>query len=51
VGQGIVLSTAMLGMGLGFGKVSKRLSQFAIVIKYAGGMTLIVLGFYFLLTL
>jgi len=49
-GFGATLAAAMLGIGLGIGKLSKLLSRFAVIIKYAGGITLIVLGFYFLLT-
>jgi len=51
LGYGITLAAAMLGVGLGLGKISNLLSKFAIFIKYAGGITLIVLGFYFLFTL
>jgi cytochrome c biogenesis protein CcdA len=50
-GFGFTLAVAMLGIGLGIGKLSKVLSKFAIFIKYAGGITLIVLGFYFLITI
>jgi len=49
-GFGATLAAAMLGVGLGIGKISKILTQFATVIKYAGGITLIAFGFYFLLT-
>ena len=45
-----ILAAAMLGAGLGIGKISQMLSKFATVIKYAGGITLIIFGFYFLLT-
>jgi hypothetical protein len=41
----------MLGVGLGLGKISNMLSKFAVIIKYVGGITLIVLGFYLLLTI
>ena len=51
LGHGITLAAAMLGVGLGVGKISNILSKFATVIKYAGGITLIILGFYFLLTI
>jgi len=51
LGYGITLAAAMLGLGLGLGKVSTLLSKFAVVVKYAGGITLIILGFYFLLTI
>ncbi|MDR2584932.1 MAG: hypothetical protein LBC84_01735, partial [Prevotellaceae bacterium] len=51
LGYGLTLAAAMLGLGLSLGKMSKLLAKFAVVIKYAGGITLIVLGFYFLLTI
>jgi len=51
LGYGITITTAMLGVGLGIGKISKLLSKLAVIIKYAGGTTLIVLGFYFLITI
>jgi cytochrome c biogenesis protein CcdA len=51
LGYGITLAAAMIGIGLGLGKISKSLSGFAKVLKYAGGITLILLGFYFLLTI
>jgi cytochrome c biogenesis protein CcdA len=51
LGYGGTLAVAMLGVGLGIGKLSKTLSKFATAIKYAGGITLIVLGFYFLITI
>ena len=50
LGYGITLASAMLGVGLGLGKISKLLSKFAIIIKYAGGITLIILGFYLIIT-
>jgi len=50
LGYGITLAAAMLSVGLGLGKISNLLSKFAIFIKYAGGIVLIVLGFYLLLT-
>jgi len=50
-GHGIILAAAMLGVGLGLGKISKWLSKFAAIVKYAGGITLLTLGFYFLLTI
>ena len=51
LGYSVTLAAAMLGVGLGLGKISKWLSKFAVIIKYAGGITLIALGFYFLLTI
>jgi cytochrome c biogenesis protein CcdA len=50
LGFGTMLSAAMLGIGLGIGKLANLLTKFAVIIKYVGGATLIVLGFYFLLT-
>jgi cytochrome c biogenesis protein CcdA len=50
-GYGVTIAAAMLGVGLGLGKISTLLSKFAVFIKYAGGITLIILGFYFLLTI
>jgi putative Mn2+ efflux pump MntP len=41
----------MVGLGLGLGKVSKTLTIVGTVVKYLGGISLVVLGFYFLLTL
>jgi len=51
LGYGVTLSAAMIGVGLGLGKISKILSKSAVVIKYVGGITLIVLGFYLLITI
>ena len=51
LGYGVVIAVAILGVGLGIGKLSKALTKLAVAIKYAGGITLIVLGFYFLLTI
>ena len=50
LGFGGILAAAMLGVGLGIGKLSKWLTKSAVVIKYAGGITLIAFGFYFILT-
>ena len=50
LGYGATLAAAMLGVGLGLGKISGMLSKSSVFIKYAGGITLIILGFYFLLT-
>jgi cytochrome c biogenesis protein CcdA len=51
LGHGLILAAAMLGFGLGVGKVSKLLSKSATVLKYVGGIALIIFGFYFLLTI
>jgi cytochrome c biogenesis protein CcdA len=50
-GYGLTLAAAMAGIGLGLGKISKLMSKFALFLKYAGGITLIALGFYFLITI
>ena len=51
LGYGLPLAAAMIGIGLGFGKISKTTSVVGKIIKYAGGTALILLGFYFLLTI
>jgi cytochrome c biogenesis protein CcdA len=51
LGYGLPLAAAMVGVGLGFGKISKKASAFGKVIKYTGGIALIVIGFYFLITI
>ena len=51
LGHGMTLAAGMLGLGLGIGKLSNLLTKFATIIKYAGGITLIGLGFYFILTI
>ena len=50
LGFGSTIAALMLGVGLGIGKISKLLSKSTVIIKYAGGITLIVLGFYFIIT-
>ncbi|MEI6681549.1 MAG: cytochrome c biogenesis protein CcdA [Bacteroidota bacterium] len=50
-GYGLPLAAMMVGLGLGVGKISKTLSIVGTVVKYAGGIALVILGFYFLLTL
>ena len=51
LGYGATIAAAMLGVGLGLGKISQLLSKFAVIIKYAGGIMLIAFGFYLLLTI
>jgi cytochrome c biogenesis protein CcdA len=50
-GYGLPLAAAIVGFGLGLGKISKTLSIVSTVITYIGGITLLILGFYFLLTI
>lgn len=51
LGYGITFAAIIIGLGLGFGKTSKSFSKFGTVMKYVGGITMIVLGFYFLITI
>jgi cytochrome c biogenesis protein CcdA len=51
LGFGATLAAGMLDIGLGIGKLSKWLTKSTVIIKYAGGITLIVLGFYFIITI
>jgi len=51
LGFGLPLAAMIVGISLGLGKVSKPLSFIVTIVKYAGGITLIGLGFYLLLNL
>ncbi len=51
MGYGLPLAAAMIGLGIGVGKVSDTFSRVSKWIKYFAGALLIVVGFYFLLTL
>jgi len=51
LGFGATIAAAMLGVGLGLGKLSKWLTKSTVVIKYLGGITLIGLGFYLIITI
>lgn len=51
LGYGLTLAASMVGVGLGIGKMSKSISKIGTVLKYLGGITMIVLGFYFLITM
>lgn len=50
LGFGLPLAAMIMGIGLGLGKISKKLSLVVKVAKYIGGITLVALGFYLLLT-
>ncbi len=50
LGYGLPLAASMVGFGLGFGKISKKVSAFGKGIKYVGGILLLVIGFYYLVT-
>jgi cytochrome c-type biogenesis protein len=51
LGYGLPLAAMIVGLSLGLGKVSKTLTIVGTIVKYAGGIALIALGFYFLLTI
>jgi cytochrome c biogenesis protein CcdA len=51
LGYGLPLAAAIVGFGLGLGKISKTLSVVGTVVTYIGGITLLVLGFYLLITI
>jgi cytochrome c biogenesis protein CcdA len=50
-GYGLPLAAAIVGFGLGLGKIPKTLSVVGTVVTYIGGITLLALGFYLLITL
>jgi len=51
MGYGLPLASAIVGFGLGLRTISKSLSLFGTIVKYAGGILLVGMGFYFLLSL
>ncbi len=51
LGYGLTLAVSMIGIGLGLGRISQKLTGFANVLKYAAGIIMIVIGFYFLITM
>ena len=51
LGYGIPLAAGMIGIGLGIGKISTMMARFGTVIKYTGGIAMIIIGFYFLITI
>ena len=50
-GYGLPLATMLIGLSLGFGKVSKTMTIVGNVVKYIGGGSLVAFGFYFLITI
>jgi cytochrome c biogenesis protein CcdA len=50
-GYGLPLAAAIVGFGLGLGKISKSLSVVGTIVTYIGGIALLLLGFYFLITI
>lgn len=51
LGYGITFAAIIIGIGLGFGKTSKSFSKFGKVLKYVGGILMIAIGFYLLITM
>jgi cytochrome c biogenesis protein CcdA len=51
IGYGLPMATAMIGLGIGVGKISSAFNRISKGIKYFAGALLIIVGFYFLLTL
>jgi cytochrome c-type biogenesis protein len=51
LGYALPLALGLVGVRLGVGKLSKAASTAGSVIKYAGGILLVGMGFYFLITL
>jgi cytochrome c-type biogenesis protein len=51
MGFGLPLAIMIVGVSLGMGKMSKTLSLLATILKYVGGIVLVALGFYLLITI
>lgn len=51
LGYAAPLSLAIVGVRIGLGKLSNKVSMLVNGIKYAGGVLLILMGFYFLITI
>lgn len=51
LGYGLTFALIIIGVGLGFGKTSKTFKTFGNVLKYGGGILMIAIGFYLLITL
>ena len=50
LGFGIPLALMIVGVSLGLGKISKTLSLIVTIVKYIGGIILVALGFYLLIS-
>ena len=50
-GYGLPMAAAIVGFGLGLGKISKTVSLISTIVKYIGGITLVALGFYLLISI
>jgi len=51
VGYGITLVVILTGIGLGFWKTSKTFLKSGLVLKYTGGILMILIGFYLLISI
>jgi cytochrome c biogenesis protein CcdA len=51
LGYGLPLAAAIVGFGFGLGKISKSVSLVGTIVKYTGGILLVLLGFYLLITI
>lgn len=51
LGYALTFAAIIIGIGLGFGKTSKTFATFGKVLKYAGGIIMIAIGFYLLITI
>jgi cytochrome c biogenesis protein CcdA len=51
LGYALPLAVAIVGVRLGLGKASTAVSKLGTVVKYVGGILLITMGFYFLITI
>ena len=51
LGYGATFTAIMIAIGLGFGKTTRSFTKVGNVVKYAGGIILLVVGFYLLLTI
>ena len=50
LGYGLTFAAIIIGIALGFGKTSKNFAKFSKVLKYTGGIIMLVIGFYLLIT-
>ncbi len=51
LGFGLTFAAIIIGVGLGFGKTSKTFAKFGTILKYAGGIIMVLVGFYLLITI
>ncbi|MCX6271235.1 MAG: hypothetical protein NTU44_08470 [Bacteroidetes bacterium] len=51
LGFGLPLAIGMAGISLGLKEISARMDRITVYIKYGGGVLLLIIGFYFLITM